>query len=476
MPRPPSGPAGQTTSPLSRRQVRRPLACRDPQIFIDLSCPLVTNLEAVVIQLQDSCRAAKNEAAELRDQNQRLKQEAKQRDRLLRKLMHGKGSDGHDGPSDDYTPAPPYSVHAPSGVVGPSMNSLHPSHYADDALRYPTGTDQSAAMAGASYHPGNGQDFPQRSPALTFANTVDHDVSGDSRPHHLDSHRMTRYDQYYSMDGSARDGPWAGASDAGALDSGSSSHSPSFVESPNLTSADLSYSSRFPVVEDQKIPLAPLGSSSYIFPTSRSLSPAASTPTSTSSTSLAPTPFQFTFPENNVVQERPDFHNYRRHNHGPELTLHGGTADISSLTAPGGDALRYRLSGGRAHAASDRPMAQALSSYSRTENGSGGRESDESESASYTYSTRSRQRSGVSSARASRSPSPGPPPICGTLAVIKAQAFGALRRTRTRTKKSSEGAAKAAVEALEARGIGMGITVGSATKRQRLHSDDGDLN
>ncbi|KAH9946631.1 anaphase-promoting complex, cyclosome, subunit 4-domain-containing protein [Amylocystis lapponica] len=436
----------------------------------------VTNLEAVVIQLQDSCRSAKNEAAELREQNLRLKQDAKQRERLLRKLLHGKGVDAADMQGEDFPPAPPYSVHPPS-AAGPSMSPAHTSHYTNDALRYTTGNDQSASMAGASYHHANGQDYSQRSPALTFAGSVDGDASGEGRSQHLDSHRIaTRYDQYsYSIDGSTREGPWAGASDPGALDSGSSSHSPSFVESPSLTSADLSYSSRFPVVEDQKIPLPSLGSSSYIFPTSRSLSPAASTPTSASSTSLAPAPFQFTFPEGSVVQDRPEFNSYRRHNHGPELTLHGGTADISSLAAPGGDALRYRLNG-RTNPASDRPMAQAPSPYSRAENGSGGRESDESESASYTYSTRSRQRSGVSSARASRSPSPGPPPICGTLAVIKAQAFGALRRTRTRTKKSSEGAAKAAVEALEARGIGMGISVGSATKRPRLHSDDGDLN
>jgi hypothetical protein len=43
--------------------------------------------------------------------------------------------------------------------------------------------------------------------------------------------------------------------------------------------------------------------------------------------------------------------------------------------------------------------------------------------------------------RESRSPSPSAPPISGALAVIKAQAFGALRRTRIGTKKTSEGAA-----------------------------------
>ena len=72
----------------------------------------------------------------------------------------------------------------------------------------------------------------------------------------------------------------------------------------------------------------------------------------------------------------------------------------------------------------------------------------------------------------SRSPSPTGPPICSTLAVIKAQAFGALRRTRTRQKKGSEGAAKAAMEALEARGIGIGMN--KSNKRPRLEHDDDD--
>ena len=66
----------------------------------------------------------------------------------------------------------------------------------------------------------------------------------------------------------------------------------------------------------------------------------------------------------------------------------------------------------------------------------------------------------------SRSPSPIGPHICSTLVVTKAQAFGALRRTRTRQQRGSEGATKAAMEALEARGIGIGMA------RPRLEDDD----
>jgi hypothetical protein len=74
---------------------------------------------------------------------------------------------------------------------------------------------------------------------------------------------------------------------------------------------------------------------------------------------------------------------------------------------------------------------------------------------------------------ANRSPSPGAPPLSGTLAVIKAQAFGALRRTRSRAKKGADSAAKVALEALEARGIGMGVSTGS--KRARVDYDEDDI-
>ena len=61
----------------------------------------------------------------------------------------------------------------------------------------------------------------------------------------------------------------------------------------------------------------------------------------------------------------------------------------------------------------------------------------------------------------SRSSSPSPrerePPMSNTLAVIKAQAFGSLRRTRTRTKKGPDTGSKVAIDILCTRGIGMGV-------------------
>lgn len=428
----------------------------------------VTNLESVVLQLQDTYKQTKNENAELRSENAQLRHAMKQRDRALRRIYQGRPAPNTVSPTDEFPPAPPYSAHAPSAMVQGAMPAAHVAQYADNVMRYQTGPDSNVSMAGP-FHP----DYPQRSPAMAFASGIDTSTPPDSHAQPMDPHRMPRYDQYgYPMDDCNREGTWVtddqgGPSPSDVLDSSSSSHSPNFVESPTLTTSDLAYP-QYPL-DDQKVNLASLNSAPYMYPSSRSISPTISTPTSTSSTSLAPSPFPFTFPEASMIQERPEF-GYRRPQPAPQLTLHGGTADIS-IAASSRGAARYRTT--RSDPLTQPPMAQALSTYSRLDNSSGGRDSDDSEAASYTYSNRSRPRSDIASARPSRSPSPGPPPICGTLAVIKAQAFGALRRTRARSRKTSEGAAKAAVEALEARGIGMGI--GTTSKRPRLLVDDDEL-
>ncbi|KZT02734.1 uncharacterized protein LAESUDRAFT_729981 [Laetiporus sulphureus 93-53] len=430
----------------------------------------VTNLESVVIQLQDSCSEVKEENAKLRQEVARWKQEARQRDRMLKTLWQERGAANLSSQSHDYPPAPPYSAHPSPSVITSPMSTTHVGQYMDNGVRYPA---QPVSLGGAFQHPsmGSGQDYSQRSPTVTMASNVGAETSPDNRAHHLDAQRMSRYEQYsYPPANTTSDGAWmqpeaqAGLSPE-VFDGSSSSHSPNYLESPTLTSSELAYSTQYGL-DDQKASssLTSFDSSSYPPPPSRSISPAASTPTSTSSTtSLAPAPFSFTFQDSSLVQDHSEL-GYRRQ---PQLTLHGGTADISMITSSR-DAARYRPNG-RSNPLTDRPIAQALASYSRRENGSGGRESDDSES--YAYSSRSRTRSEAPSTHVSRSPSPAPP-ICGTLAVIKAQAFGALRRTRNRSRKTSEGAAKAAVEALEARGIGMGVAIGS--KRPRLHIDDDD--
>lgn len=249
--------------------------------------------------------------------------------------------------------------------------------------------------------------------------------------------------------------------DHGTTANNHSSRPPNFGDSPILTSTDISYGNRFPV-EDQKAPLNNLDTAPYVFSNSRSLSPTTSTPSSSSSTTLAS--FPFTFPDA-AGPDRPDL-DYRRHSHphGTEVTLHGGTADIS-LIGPASDAVRYRL--GARPPGPDRPLLPSLP-VSGSDNGSQHEQgSSDGEFTPYMHARSHPRRTARSQ---SRSPSPGAPAISGTLAVIKAQAFGALRRTRARTKKSSEGAAKVAMDVLEARGIGMSTPTGS-TKRQRLDDD-----
>lgn len=237
--------------------------------------------------------------------------------------------------------------------------------------------------------------------------------------------------------------------------------------SPTLTSPDIYVNRSF---EEQKTQLNHLETTPYVFPSSRSISPTSSTPPSSSSTSLT-SPFQFNFQDGQIAQDRAEFDYRRQTTHGTDLTLHGGTADIS-LPGAASDGVRYRLGPRRANSGPERSLMHALPQFSGSEHSSQHeRGSSEGEITSYSQMPKHRPRRGRS--RDSRSPSPNAPPISGTLAVIKAQAFGALRRTRTRTKKTSDGAAKVAMEVLEARGIGMGVAAGS--KRPRLHHDDSDM-
>jgi hypothetical protein len=65
--------------------------------------------------------------------------------------------------------------------------------------------------------------------------------------------------------------------------------------------------------------------------------------------------------------------------------------------------------------------------------------------------------------------------LSNTLAVIKAQAFGTVRKTRTKTKRTgADAAANVAMEVLRARALGLGLDMGSTvgiTKRRRMNQD-----
>lgn len=78
--------------------------------------------------------------------------------------------------------------------------------------------------------------------------------------------------------------------------------------------------------------------------------------------------------------------------------------------------------------------------------------------------------SGRSSSKGARSNSDAAAAaMSNTLAVIKAQAFGNVRKTRARAKKNpaSGDAAKAALEILEARGLGLGLDISGGVKRRK---------
>ncbi|KIJ68431.1 hypothetical protein HYDPIDRAFT_81761 [Hydnomerulius pinastri MD-312] len=420
----------------------------------------VTSLESVVLQLQDSCREARSEAGELRQETARLKHEMREREKFWRALWQARKT-GQAPESDDLPPPPPtFSTHTPSNVMGNRLPTSHGSHYSDDGIGYQT-SDDTGSMCNGAYGPGPNHGYPGHSPALSYSGVDNEHLSCSGASHQLGGNRVSKFGQYpYPVQTMNRDGAWA----QGIPQTSSSNGR---FGSPTLTSPDMYGNRSF--VDEQKAPLNHLETTPYLFPGSRSISPSTSTPPSSSSTSLT-SPFQFTFPpEGSISQERSDF-DYRRHSsaHSAEVTLHGGTADIS-LAGAGGDGVRYRIGPRRTNSGPERPLLPALPHFSGSENGSQHeRGSSEGESNSYSQLPKLRPRRGLD--RESRSPSPGAPPISGTLAVIKAQAFGALRRTRTRTKKSSEGAAKVAMEVLEARGIGMGVATGS--KRPRLHNDE----
>ena len=398
----------------------------------------VTTLESVVIQLQESCRESRQEAADLRTENNRLREREKQWQTFVHARKTG---------TDDLPPPPlssPFLGHVQSNALSPTILGPH---------AYPNGLayrgDSVVCQTPYPSSSSAGSSFTNQSPSVPFED-------GASGP---TVHRSGRYAPYtYPMHGANR-GHRYGLSNSDSLSS-SQSQSPSYVASPSLTSTDMSaYSGRFSGGEEQKAALnSVLDSAPYVFPSndrfhqtigdsvpnSRSISPmTTSTPNSSTSMSLTSS-FPYTFPESSTGHDRSDF-DYRRHSlpHCPEVTLHGGTADIT-LTGQAPDVLRYGMRR-RTDTAADHQQI-----LSPNENGSQGSSDGDQPS----NGTRPEPRRHTISSH-SGSPSPGPAPISCTVAVIKAQAFGALRRTRAKTKKTSEGAARVTKGVLESRGIGI---------------------
>ena len=408
-----------------------------------------------MLQLQDSCKDSWRDAGTLRNENAYLRYEYREREKFWRTLWSAKKA----GP-EELPPMPPlfYACAQPVPLPIPVNGHLHIQHYGHDHLNYRSSDDPTAVCHGP--YTGPGQHYQCHSSSLPYGAT---DEITDGTSQSLNT-RLSKYNGYSYAVPNSRDGAWTPMTQnaTGVAQNNQQSHTPPFGESPPLASSDMSFIPRFSA-EDQKGPLNGLEAAPLVFPDSRSLSPT-STPGSASTTSLT-SPFQFTFPENSVGQDRTDF-DYRRHaqTHGAEVALHGGTTDIT-LAGAGVDTVRYRLGTKRPPSSSDRSLLSGLpllatDTCSPRDRGNG------DESCTLYSSSRLRNRRSAGASRSSRSPSPNPPPLSGTLAVIKAQAFGALRRTRARTKRTSERASKVALDVLEARGIGMGVTTG--TKRPRL--------
>jgi hypothetical protein len=440
----------------------------------------VTSLESVVLQLQDSCHEARTEINELKQENSRIRVEFRERDKYWKAILHAKKS-GQCPDPDNLPPTPPsFSPVHSATLTAPQIGPM--GHYGPDHLGYRTSDDLSSSISNGPYHVPPGHTYPNtQSPSLSYTSVENEQIVGASSSHALSTQRLPKYGQYsYPMQPPNRSPHWnhsmtqaqSSGVESAPPHAGSSSHSPTYAESPTMTPSDMPYVGRY-TVDGQKGSLNNLDTT-YGFHTSRSMSPTGSAPSSSSSPSIT-SPFQFAFPEGPVGHSRQEY-DYRRHNSGHgEVTLHGGTADIPLATSPS-EAVRYRLALRRSDSAPERQMIASLPTVSSSDNGSPGeRGSSEGESAPQNHRTRSRPRRGAA-LKLSRSPSPGgSPPISGTLAVIKAQAFGASWRTRTRTKKASEReAAKVALDVLEARGIGMGVSMPSGSKRPRHQSDDMD--
>jgi hypothetical protein len=423
------------------------------------------------LQLQDSCHEARTEINELKQENSRIRMEFRERDKYWKALWNSRKSE-HVPEPDSLPPTPPaYSPsHTQPASMAPPIGPARVNQYGAEHMGYRTSPD----LSNGPYQIPPGHGYPHQSSPLPLPPGPDPEsVSGAGPSHHpLHPHqRMPKYGQYsYPMQSPSRspNSSWTEGVPPSVAETATSPnappHPPAYGGSPTLTPSDMSFVNRYPV-EDQKLNLE---TTAYVFTEDRSLSP-----TGSSSSSSITSPFQFAFPEGSISPDRPEY-DYHRQNRVPgEVTLHGGTADIS-VASPGTEGVRYRLPR-RANSGPERPLIPVLPPPSKTDNDSPReRDSSEPESANQSHHQRPRlHRSATTLTQLSRSPSPGgSPPISGTLAVIKAQAFGALRRTRTRTRKSSErDVTKVAMDVLELRGMGVPI---SGSKRPCVRNDDLD--
>lgn len=508
--------ADQTPSPTSGYMA----FIRLSTVFAISSNKLVTSLEQVVVQLQDSCRQKHNDNADLRRENDRLsaaldtlRRECREREKYLRAVWHSRRAVNGSGVTIDDFPPPPPSFAVSTSGTGSSSSSLGTpvqtplappvsiNHYTTagangstaDGLDVTSGltafdqtTTMSLAQAQDGYGEAPGSAYSDRSPVLTFMGPSARDqdeVNGRGAPMNLA--KMPPYASYASAWTTSPTQTTAvapGSDPLGNENGSSASQSPAaYIPSPTLTANEINYGAAAPrytaPMHDASKGVVPgVDTVPYMLNNGdRSISPIATSPHAP----MGHYPFAFPTTE---TQDHSDADYHSRLVTAPELRLHGGTADISA----------YGMNRRRTNTGPERPMLGTITSYNATKGepgtsspGAGGLQGPTSP----VNGVRRRRDTGTSNGavfgieeHSSRSPSPptsGHPLVSSTLAVIKAQAFGALRRTRARsTKKAADnGSVKLALGALEARAIGLGLAESDgqspSNKRMRMSDDDG---
>lgn len=383
------------------------------------------------MQLQESSRETRTENLELRQELTRLRYETREREKYWRSLLPSR----KNAPitTTEIEEPPPPQLSSPFAAAPSSHSSVIQPHFSSNGTFRTVDSNQFAQGASSFQHSSATVPF-------TAQENINHDPSALQN-------RGAKFNGYtFPVHESPRANRWPVLSSGLATADPMTPHVQSpYVESPALTaSTDMaSYGSRFPT-HDRKVSIENvLDNAPYIFPAgdrynavangvpqSRSMSPNSTG----SSTSLPLTSsFQYSFQDPSAGHDPSEF-DYRRqplqqcqegilHNPPPDVSFQGHSGNYRLVRRP------------------DDPQ------HSLLHGGSADQYEDD-------YSPRSRVVRRNAAHPYARSPSPGPAPISCTVAVIKAQAFGALRRTRTKPKKDSDGAAKVAINVLEARGIG----------------------
>jgi hypothetical protein len=411
----------------------------------------VSSLEVVVVQLQASVREALQKAERAKRDSDTVRIQAREREEFWRTLVQNRKHS-----EDGSLPLPPVS----------------PTHYAPTHLN---NASPVLARSGVHYSSGNGNGLsvatdptsssrPSYAAASEYAHST-YSASSDEAPSNIDSTAAVKYNSYsYTMASSSRPHHWSPIVNASATDG----------VSPTQAGSELAYATTF-ATEDRKAPITSLDAAAaaapfvYATDTTRS-SPSSSTP-----------PLYSYGYEASANRDRPDYP-YGR----PSLAATG--ADVSVTGAgPGSDAVRHRL-GARRTALGDgsipppMPLANLLATTATTTpTTASAAATDGSDRHGASGSERgsppllqpplvgSPSHGGVDS----RSASPEMLQSSSSLAVIKAQSFGALRRTRAR--KKSDSASRVAADTLKDRGISMGVSASGTpppAKKRRLSEEE----